>query len=159
MFLRAQHVPLNVDLQAQTVLPNACGRDGSEDHHLSRAGAPAPAQTLFPGAAGKEVARTQADTWSTKLTCLAEGSLRSTKCHLPVQSINLRFPGQDLKGTVALWQDRKKQYCSGAAGETHVFCPIRLSAYLLFPCTGKQVWNLYPHYLHAFRIILNKQRG
>lgn len=25
----------------------------------------------------------------------------STKCHPPVQSTNLRFPGQELKGTVA----------------------------------------------------------
>lgn len=66
-------------LQAQTsVSPNACGGNGGEDDHLRSARAPAPAQTL-PRAAGKEVARTWADIGSTKLTCLAEGSLRKHK--------------------------------------------------------------------------------
>lgn len=121
-------------------------------------------QHTLPHAAGKEVARTQADIRSTNLVCLAEGSLRKHKCHSPVQSVNLSFPGQDLKGTVACvtrQKKKKKQYCFGAAKEIHVFCLIRVSAFLFFPCTGK-VLNNYTHpalCLHVLILILSKQLG
>lgn len=58
-------------------------------------------------------------------------------------------------------EKKKKQYCFGAAKEIHVFCLIRVSAFLFFPCTGK-VLNNYTHpalCLHVLILILSKQLG
>lgn len=76
-----------------------------------------------------------------------------------MQCTHLRFPGQDLKGTVA-YVRRQKMQLFQVTSEICVSCLFRLSASLLSPCTGEQAFGLSPsQYLHTLIVLLGKQLG
>lgn len=96
----------------------------------------------------KEVARTWADIWSTKLMCLAEGSLRKHKMAFACAVHKPEFSMLNFKGHSGICDKAEKTITiSGfALRNPCVFCLIRPSAYLLFSYIGEHK----RFYLHSY---------
>lgn len=112
---------------------------------------PAPAQTSLGSERRQQGLRLP--------SAARRGASGSTKCHSATQCTHLRFPGQDLKGTVAYVRRQKKQYffrqlqksvSPACSGLVPLYFPLALE---------KSFRSLPSQYLHALTVILGKQLG
>lgn len=119
------------------------------------AAAPCSSSTNVPGQAGSRW-RDQELGLTVDAPSRGEHPPGSTKCHPPVQSTNLRFPGR-VKGYSGACEGGKSNTVLGYLRNP---CFLPVQAYLRFPFPRDQAFNLYSsQFLHALITILSAQLG